>query len=82
LIDSMDDFLPLCTSPVQIVQGDNDPIVSFRSAQEVMNKLGGKNNKLKMISSNRHGILHENIGGTWESIDEFMKECIDETNAK
>lgn len=80
LIDSMDEFLPKCTVPVQIVQGDNDPIVSFRSAQEIMNKLGGKNNKLKMIVSNRHGILHEDIGGTWESIDEFMKACIDETN--
>ncbi len=45
-----------------------------------MNKLGGKNNKLMMIASNRHGILHENIGGTWESIDAFMKTCIDETN--
>lgn len=82
LIDSMSDFLPLCTAPVQVLQGDNDPVVSFRSAHEVMNKLGSTHKKLKMISSNRHGILNENIGGTWESIDEFMKACIDETNTK
>lgn len=80
LIDSMDDFLPKCTVPVQVVQGDQDPIVSFRSAQEVMNKLGTSQKQLKIISSNRHGILNENIGGTWESIDEFMKICIEETN--
>lgn len=82
LIGSMDDFVPLCTVPVLILQGDNDPVVSFKSAQEVMNKLTCKNKQLKVITSNRHGILMENIGGTWESIDEFMKVCIDETNKK
>lgn len=76
-IENMDQFLPECKVPVQIVQGDHDPIVSFRSAQEVINKLGSTKKQLKLISSNRHGILHENIGGTWETIDAFMKECIE-----
>jgi esterase/lipase len=82
LIESMDDFVPLCTAPVLVLQGDNDPVVAFKSAEEIMNKLTCKNKQLKIIPSTRHGILMENIGGTWESIDEFMKDCITETNTK
>ncbi|WP_411726595.1 alpha/beta fold hydrolase [Methyloglobulus sp.] len=82
LIEQMNDFAPKCTVPVLILQGDNDPVVSFKSAHAIMGKLTCKNKQLKFIPSNRHGILMENIGGTWESIDEFMKECIDETNTK
>ena len=81
-IESMDNFLPLCTVPVQVLHGDNDPIVSFRSAQEVINKLGSAKKELKAIASNRHGILNENIGGTWENIDVFMQSCVEETNNK
>jgi esterase/lipase len=81
LIDSMDDFAPLCTAPVLVLQGDNDPVVAFKSAEEIMGKLTCKK-QLKVIPSNRHGILMENIGGTWESIDGFMKECVSETNVK
>ncbi len=82
LIESMDDFVPLCTVPVLVLQGDNDPVVAFKSAEEIMKKLTCKNKQLKIIPSTRHGILMENIGGTWESIDEFMKDCISETNKK
>jgi esterase/lipase len=82
LIESTDDFAPLCTVPVLVLQGDNDPVVAFKSAEEIMGKLTCKNKQLKVIPSNRHGILMENIGGTWESIDGFMKECISETNTK
>ncbi|MDD1638052.1 MAG: hypothetical protein LUQ56_07965, partial [Methylococcaceae bacterium] len=31
------------------------------------------------IDSNRHGILMENIGGTWSVINDFMISCIAET---
>jgi esterase/lipase len=82
LIESMDNFVPLCTSPVLVLQGDNDPVVAFKSAEELMKKLTCKNKQLKIIPSTRHGILMENIGSTWESIDEFMKDCITETNEK
>jgi esterase/lipase len=81
LIDRMDDFASLCTVPVLVLQGDNDPVVAFKSAEEIMGKLTCKK-QLKVIPSNRHGILMENIGGTWESIDGFMKECVSETNVK
>ena len=82
LIEQMNDFAPKCTVPVLILQGDDDPVVSFKSAQEIMGKLTCKNKQLKMIPSTRHGILMDNIGGTWENIDEFMKSCVGETNTK
>jgi esterase/lipase len=80
LIENIDDFAPLCTVPVLVLQGNNDPVVSFKSADEIMGKLTCKSKQRVTINSNRHGILMENIGGTWESIDEFMHTCINETN--
>jgi len=75
LIHDMDDFLPLCKLPVLILHGQNDPIVSVNSASKVIDKLDTKNKQLKIIDSNRHGILMENIGGTWNLINDFMTDC-------
>jgi len=79
LIHDMDDFLPHCNIPVLILHGEHDPIVSVNSATEVMEKLDSKNKQLKIIDSNRHGILMENIGGTWDIINDFMISCIAKT---
>ena len=79
LIQDMDGFLPLCNMPVLILHGQHDPIVSVNSASEVMEKLQTKNKQLKIIDSNRHGILMENTGGTWNLINDFMINCIAET---
>ena len=79
LIHDMDEFLPLCNIPVLILHGEHDPIVSVNSAPEIMDKLGTGNRQLKIIDSNRHGILMENIGGTWDVINDFMISCIAET---
>ncbi len=81
LIESMNEFVPLCKVPTLVLQGNEDPVVSVKSAQEVTNKLTAANKLLKIVPSKRHGILMENIGGTWESIDEFMNSCIEETNS-
>ena len=74
----MDEFLPLCNIPVLILHGEHDPIVSVNSAPEIMDKLGIGNRQLKIIDSNRHGILMEDIGGTWDVINDFMMNCIAE----
>lgn len=81
LIDDVEKCAPLCTVPVLIVQGDNDPVVSFKSAEDIMKKLTCKSKRLHPIESSRHGMLMENIGDTWKIIDGFMKECINETNS-
>jgi esterase/lipase len=78
LINQVDVFAPKCHVPVLILQGDEDPVVSYKSAKEVLTKLTCKK-ELKLISSKRHGILMENIGGTWDAIDQFMAACVDET---
>ena len=75
LIHDMDDFLPLCKIPVLVLHGQHDPIVSVNSASGIIEKLDTKNKQLKIIDSNRHGILMENIGGTWSFIDDFMTSC-------
>ncbi len=81
LIESMEEFAPLNKVPMLILQGKNDPVVSFKSAEEIFEKLTCKTKRLQVIESDRHGMLMENIGGTWEKIDEFMKECASETKA-
>ncbi|OYV17478.1 MAG: alpha/beta hydrolase [Methylococcaceae bacterium NSM2-1] len=79
LIHDMDEFLPLCKIPILILHGDQDPVVSVNSALEIMDKLENGNRQLNIIDSNRHGILMENIGGTWSVINDFMISCIAET---
>lgn len=80
LIDEMENAAPHCQVPILIVQGDNDPVVSYKSAEDFMRKLTSKNKRLHKIHSNRHGMLMENIGGTWEAINQFIKSCTDATN--
>ena len=75
LIHDMDDYLPHCNIPVLVLHGSHDPIVSVKSAREIMDKLETGNRQLKIIDSNRHGILMENIGGTWSIINDFMMIC-------
>jgi predicted peptidase len=75
----MDEFLPLCKIPILILHGDQDPVVSVNSASVIMDKLENGNRQLNIIDSNRHGILMENIGGTWSVINAFMTNCIVET---
>jgi esterase/lipase len=82
LVEDLEDRAQHCTVPVLILQGDNDPVVSVKGADELMANLICDNKQLKVIQSTRHGMLMENIGGTWESIDSFMKDCISETNTK
>jgi esterase/lipase len=80
LIDEMEDFVPHCKVPTLILQGDKDPVVAFKGAEEVMQKLTAcELKRLLPIRSDRHGILMENIGGTWEKIDAFMQEISAET---
>ena len=82
LVEDILEIAPKCTTSVLILQGDRDPVVAVRGADEIMKALTCKNKQLKIIPSTRHGMLMENIGGTWESIDTFMKECVGETNTK
>lgn len=79
LIQHMAEILPNIRVPALILQGDNDPVVSNKSAPEIMNKLGSPNKQLITVRSDRHGILMENIGGSWQLNDSFIARCANET---
>ncbi len=74
LIAQLEDFLPKISMPALILYADEDPIVSPRGAPIIMAKLGSKHKQIHAIKSQRHGILMENIGGTWRVIDDFLNE--------
>jgi esterase/lipase len=74
LIHEMDDFLPHCVSPIFILHADNDPVVKLKSAYKVMEAITNTNKQLKIIRSDKHGILMDNIADTWNIIDAFMVE--------
>ncbi len=76
LIAHLDDLLPKISIPVLIMYGDEDPVVSAKGAPIIMAKLGSKHKQIHAIKSHRHGILMENIGGTWAVIDGFLNELI------
>jgi esterase/lipase len=74
LIAQLDSILPKVNQPVLVVYADNDPVVAASSAQMLFDRLGSNNKKLCPIPSDRHGILMENMDGTWGLIDGFLKE--------
>jgi len=82
LIQQMDEFLPKIKLPVLLMQGDHDPVVSVKSAPELMNKLKTPDKQLKILKSDRHGVIMENIDGAWHLNDEFIRHCVNETNAR
>jgi len=59
--------------PTLIIYADADPIVDIESADIIMDKLQCQHKKKLIVHANRHGVLMENIGGTWESIIDFLK---------
>ncbi|WP_340123748.1 alpha/beta hydrolase [Methylobacter svalbardensis] len=74
LIAELDELLPQISLPALVVYGDQDPIVSVKGAPIIMDKLGSQHKQIQVIKSQRHGILMENIGGTWGVIDGFLNE--------
>ena len=74
--DVLENKLHKIEVPTLVIYADKDPIVDSESAEILMAKLGSINKKLISIQSNRHGVLMENIGGTWESINHFLENEI------
>ena len=74
LIVKLDELLPQIGLPTLILYGDEDPIVSPKSAPGIMEKLGSKYKRIYAIKSHRHGILMENIDHTWQVIDNFFND--------
>ena len=76
LLDDVEQKLPEIKIPVLVIYADKDPVVHLNSAEIIMSKLGSECKKLITVHSERHGILMENIGSTWESINVFLEKNV------
>lgn len=72
LVDDMQKYLPDVRCPVRLVQGDRDAVVDPRSVDMVHDKLGSPDKAQVSVSSERHGILNENIGGVHKLVFSFL----------
>ncbi|NCF83583.1 MAG: alpha/beta fold hydrolase [Proteobacteria bacterium] len=68
LVDALKASLPQVACPVKLVQGSDDPVVVADSVNSILEHLGDTVVELKMIDSQRHGIINENIGDTRTTI--------------
>ena len=58
-----------------ILQGDDDQVVKPDSARLIFDKLTMKDKTLQWVSSGRHGIFNEDIGGTCKFLLDFIKRA-------
>ena len=66
--------LEYVSCPVCIVQGTNDRVVDPASATMAYDRLGTSKKEIRWVESERHGILHEDIGGTHALLLEFIDQ--------
>ena len=74
LIHEMEDNLAKIKVPTLLVYADHDPIVAIKSADTIMRTLASPNKELNIVHAERHGILKQNIGGTWSCINKFIAQ--------
>ncbi len=77
----LQDHLPQIEVPTLVVQGDDDPVVEPDSAQIIFDELATKDKALHWVSSSRHGILNEDIGGTCGLLSDFIERAGTETQS-
>jgi esterase/lipase len=68
LVDVLKAKLARVACPVTLVQGSDDPVVVADSVNTILQYLGEVPVDLKMIDSERHGIINEDIGDTRAAI--------------
>ncbi len=56
--------LPQVTCPVTVIHASDDPIADPASARAIHDAIGSSEKSLHIVSSNRHGILHQNLANT------------------
>ncbi len=68
-------ILPDIDVATLFIFADHDPIVSMESEDLILRKTAElKNMEIKVVHADRHGILAENLGGTWELINLFLNK--------
>lgn len=72
-VAEMNEKLAHIDVPVLVMQADNDQVVDPASANMIARRLTGTQNKtVKMLPSDRHGILNEDIAGAVDLVMEFV----------
>lgn len=75
LVEALEQRLPSVDVPCLVLYADRDPVVSAKSAETLMGKLGTADKRLAIIPAEHHGILMDDTAGTWRLIDEFLREA-------
>jgi pimeloyl-ACP methyl ester carboxylesterase len=76
IADSLDRRLPEITCPVSVFHATNDPVVDPASATIIHERIGSVDKRLHFITSDRHGILHENIENTQDIVIARLSEFV------
>ncbi len=79
-IDEMIRLLPEVTCPTLLVQGSDDPVVEPKSAKLIQAKLKKAPSSLAFVPSDRHGILHGDVGETRHRVESFLNELASEND--
>lgn len=74
MVDETERRLPAVTCPLLITQAADDPVVDPESSRIIHQRVAGRENRLVMISSDRHGILADDIGNTQRTVMDFLKD--------
>lgn len=74
MVAALQERLGQVACPVLQLQGTEDPVVVPAGALRVHDLLGSAVRRLCWITSTRHGIVHEDIGGTHDAIVSFLDE--------
>ncbi|NOT85539.1 MAG: alpha/beta fold hydrolase [Methylococcaceae bacterium] len=72
LIEQLESLLPNVIVPTLIITAEHDPVVAAKSSEQIFELLGSKHKQFRNITASRHGILMDNLGGTWQVIDDFL----------
>jgi len=73
LVEGLGKRLAHVRCPVLVLQGDRDPVVDSGSAALLFRALGSRDKVLRLVPSDRHGILYEVIVGTWHDVLAFAE---------
>jgi alpha-beta hydrolase superfamily lysophospholipase len=68
LVDALKASLPDVACPVTLIQGSDDPVVVPEGINDIAERLAEVPVELKIIESERHGIINEDIGETRATI--------------
>ena len=72
LVDEMRERLPRIECPVCLIQSSDDPVVVPDSIETLREAITAASVSAHYVESDRHGIVHGDVGRTRELIREFL----------